>query len=150
MARELPGPDALIVLGIFSTPLCFKNALRPLGFFLFGFCWAGWQAHSVVDNQVPESFLGQDLTLSVTVHNLVKRDSDRLVFDAILEGRPSEIYREISEKKVRLSWYGDTPNMAIGERWRLVVRLKRPRGYRNKTSFDYERYLFAKQITAKG
>ncbi len=40
--------------------------------------------------------------------------------------------------------------MAIGERWRLVVRLKRPRGYRNKTSFDYERYLFAKQITAKG
>ncbi len=150
MARELPGPDALIVLGIFSTPLCFKNALRPLGFFLFGFCWAGWQAHSVVDNRVPESFLGQDLTLSVTVHNLVKRDSDRLVFDAILEERAPEIYREISEKKVRLSWYGDTPNMAIGERWRLVVRLKRPRGYRNKTSFDYERYLFAKQITAKG
>ncbi len=73
MARELPGREALIVLGIFSTPFCFKNALRPLGFFLLGFCWAGWQAHSVVDNRVPESFLGQDLTLSVIVHDLVKR-----------------------------------------------------------------------------
>jgi len=150
MTRELPGREALIVLGIFSTPFCFKNALRPLGFFLLGFCWAGWQGHSVVDNRVPERFLGQDLTLSVIVHDLVKREPNRAVFDVIIEESPSKFARSISEKKIRLSWYGDNPKMAMGERWRLVVRLKRPRGYRNKTHFDYERYLFAKRISAKG
>ena len=40
--------------------------------------------------------------------------------------------------------------MAVGERWQLVVRLKRPSGYANPGGFDRELWFFRQQIHATG
>lgn len=53
--------------------------------------------------------------------------------------------------RVRLSWYGNAaPPLHVGERWRLVVRLKPPHGFANPGGFDYERWLFQHAIKATG
>jgi competence protein ComEC len=51
--------------------------------------------------------------------------------------------------KVRLYWYG-APSLRAGERWRLRLRLRAPRGHLNPGGFDYERWLFAHGIRATG
>lgn len=38
----------------------------------------------------------------------------------------------------------------VGERWRLVVRLKRPHGQMNPHGFDYEAWLFERKLRATG
>jgi competence protein ComEC len=52
-------------------------------------------------------------------------------------------------RKVRLTWYR-APDMAPGERWRVLVRLRTPRGLVNAGAFDYERWLLAHRIDATG
>ena len=51
---------------------------------------------------------------------------------------------------MRLSWYESAPALAVGERWSLTVRLKRPHGFSNPGGFDYERWLFQRGIQATG
>ena len=51
--------------------------------------------------------------------------------------------------QLRLSWYGGPP-LRLGQRWRLQVRLKPPRGFANPGGFDYGRWLFARGIGATG
>jgi competence protein ComEC len=53
-------------------------------------------------------------------------------------------------RRVRLSWYEDTPELKLAQRWRLTVRLKHPRGFINPGGFDYEGWLFRKGIRASG
>jgi competence protein ComEC len=49
-----------------------------------------------------------------------------------------------------LSWYNNPPPIQVGDKWGLTVRLRRPHGLANPGSFDYERWLLAKGITAQG
>ena len=53
-------------------------------------------------------------------------------------------------KKVRLNWYGNFPKLQLGEIWHLRIRLKRPWGFANPGSFDYEKWLFEHGIRATG
>lgn len=52
-------------------------------------------------------------------------------------------------RKLRLSWYEGQP-LAAGQRWRLRVAVKRPRGFANPGGFDYQHYLHAQNIDATG
>ena len=38
----------------------------------------------------------------------------------------------------------------MGEQWQIFVKLKKPHAYSNPGSFDYERHLFSKRISAEG
>lgn len=51
--------------------------------------------------------------------------------------------------RLQLSWY-NAPALQAGQGWRISVRLRRPRGFRNPGSLDYERLLFIRQIAATG
>jgi competence protein ComEC len=55
-----------------------------------------------------------------------------------------------SPGKVRLGWYRDNIEIKSGEHWQLYVRLKRPYGFSNPGSFDYEGWLFQHRIRATG
>ncbi|MEM8499057.1 MAG: DNA internalization-related competence protein ComEC/Rec2 [Pseudomonadota bacterium] len=52
-------------------------------------------------------------------------------------------------RKLRLSWYEGKP-LAAGQRWRLRVVVKRPRGFANPGGFDYQHYLHSQNIDATG
>jgi len=40
--------------------------------------------------------------------------------------------------------------LAAGDQWRLKVKLKRPHGFYNPGSFDYEAWLFSQRLRAAG
>ncbi len=56
--------------------------------------------------------------------------------------------------RVLVSWYEGSSRPALaprpGQRWRLSLRLRPPRGLSNPGGFDYERWLFAQQVGATG
>lgn len=51
--------------------------------------------------------------------------------------------------RVRLNAY-DPPIMAVGERWRLAVRLRPPAGLANPGTFDYRAWLWREGVQATG
>ncbi len=51
--------------------------------------------------------------------------------------------------RVRLNAY-DAPAMAVGERWRLTVRLRPPAGFANPGTFDYRAWLRREGLQATG
>jgi len=52
---------------------------------------------------------------------------------------------------LRLSWYRPLETApAYGQRWRLAIRVRRPRGFRNPGGFDYARYLRARGLAGTG
>ena len=51
--------------------------------------------------------------------------------------------------RLRLNWRGER-ELNAGERWDLVVRLRRPHGNLNPGGFDYEKWLFRHRIGATG
>jgi len=60
---------------------------------------------------------------------------------------------------IALSWWGTAakdgergsqPEIKPGERWQLTVRLRRPRGSANPHGFDYEAWLFERNVRATG
>jgi competence protein ComEC len=59
-------------------------------------------------------------------------------------------------RRVVLSWWGreayrDRPaRLRAGERWQLIVRLRRPRGTANPHGFDYEAWLLERGLRATG
>lgn len=53
-------------------------------------------------------------------------------------------------RRVLLTAYRTALQPAGGERWQLLVRLKRPRGFANPGGFDYEAWLVAQRIGAVG
>ena len=68
-----------------------------------------------------------------------------------------------SPGRIRLNWYGGVPQLRPGagrvallrssqtrDQELLTVRLKRPHGFMNPGSFDYERWLFQRGIVATG
>jgi competence protein ComEC len=62
-------------------------------------------------------------------------------------------------RHIGLSWWGSAardakpalpPELHPGERWQLMVRLRRPHGTANPHGFDYEAWLFERDIRATG
>lgn len=52
--------------------------------------------------------------------------------------------------RLKLSWYNNHPNLKVGDKWQLEVKLKRPHTNFNPGSFDFEKYLFQHKIRATG
>jgi competence protein ComEC len=115
-----------------------------------GFLWALLHAHWLLESRLPRALEGKALVVVGAVVGLPRVDADRTRFDfdvdsALRDGHAVEI-----SGRLRLSWYDGAPALEPGERWRLAVRLKRPRGLVNPGGMDYERWLFLRGVAATG
>ncbi|WP_303905807.1 DNA internalization-related competence protein ComEC/Rec2 [Thiohalomonas denitrificans] len=116
-----------------------------------GFLWAWLHAGAVLSNPLPESLEGENLMVWGTVEELPDSDGRRIRFLLSPDRMEAAGTPVIPPGRLRLSWYGrNHPEIIPGERWRLLIRLKRPRGLFNPGSFDYERWLFQNGIRATG
>ena len=131
----------LPVLGLMLLP--YRS--YPLAFLCFGFSWACLSAQSALDDRLVPALDGRTLWLEGRVVGLPEQADGVQRFQ--LEQASSR--RQPLPARLRLGWY-DGPPVHAGERWRLAVKLKRPRGLVNPHGFDYEAWLLAQRIGATG
>jgi len=131
-------PGCLFLFGI-NNPIL-KVSLAFIAGFLWVFAYLLLFSHSVF----PSSLEGKELLVEGTIASIPKQSSrfSRFDFSTSLNNKPYLF---------RLNWYEKhtTPPQA-GEYWRLLIKLKRPRGVLNEGGFDYERNLYRHGISATG
>lgn len=160
-------PDALFAgyLPILAFFAVFSSRpIRILAWVGMGFVWALFRAGMGIADILPPPLEGQDMTVRGIVASIPKSTGRKTSFlldvleDGEMRGTPrsSDIPRAGSGagwgrgQRIRLNWYANAPRLLPGQEWRLTVRLKRPRGFRNPGGFDYEKWLFQKGIRATG
>src|SRR5690348_5151972 len=121
---------------------------------LAGFAYAGWRAELRLAESLPLAWEGRDVAVTGIVAALPQPSEagTRFLFEAdrwgdgpVPEGFPSTL---------ALAWFAEAdapaPRLCACERWRLVVRLKRPRGLANPHAFDFEAWALERGIRATG
>jgi len=161
-APRLPALDVLP----FAIVLVLANALVPprlagvrivllaLAGLLAGYGWAASRAESRLADALPVSQEMKDLEVEGAIEQLPQLlpGARRFVFDVERVLTPGAHV----PATVSLAWYGEAgedsqpPALAAGDRWRLTVRLRRPRGLANPHGFDLEPWALERGIRATG
>ncbi len=152
----LPGPWAgALLLPAALAAAAAAGGRRPwaaaAGLFAAGFAWALLNAHSTLAGRLPAALDGRDFLVTGRIASIPSAAPRRVRFEFEVE----EGLGRGGGQRLRLAWYrgrgGEAPPvLATGERWRLAVRLRRPRGLRNPGGFDYETWLFRHGHAALG
>ncbi len=164
---ELPGSGwawaiAACVAATAARPegaaLCFaRETLIKVGCFALGFAWAAWCAQHRLADALPPEWEGRDIAVTGVVAGLPQAYDRGVRFEFDVERVLTAEAR--APRRIVLSWWGSParddrpatfPVLEPGERWQLTVRLKRPRGTANPHGFDYEAWLFERNLRATG
>lgn len=132
---------ALLPIGLMLLPW----RTYPAALFLFGLAWACFSAQRALDDRLVAELDGRTLWLEGRIVGLPEKGDGVVRFQL----EQASARRHDLPQRLRLSWYGG-PELQAGERWRLAVKLKRPRGLVNPQGFDYEAWLMAQRIGATG
>lgn len=123
---------------------------RGLACVLLGVAWAAWHGGMAMDARLPRSLEGRDFMVVGMIADLPQTRSDASRFrlrieQATLDGKPVAWHGVAT-----VSWYDDAPPLRPCSRWHLLLRLKRPRGYRNPGGSDSERTALERGTVAVG
>ena len=115
---------------------------------LLGFTYANHQNSISLAKQLPDSYDRQDVWLNGHIIDVSHDSPRRQRF--LFQLNESDFGGLAANAQLLLSWYDHSDRIAVGERWRLKVRLKSPRGFVNPAGFDYQVWLLRKGIVASG
>ncbi len=115
-----------------------------------GFLWALAHGYMSLYPALDKSLEGKDLDVIGKIISIPSVQGRSTRFEFLIHSSSQNGTSFKLPKKVRLNWYGAVPQIRLGEIWQLRVRLKRPWGFANPGSFDYEKWLFEKKIRATG
>lgn len=111
-----------------------------------GFGWAAWRADSRMADWLDPALAGRDIELHGMVAGLPDVASQGTRFLFAITGtdgaRPPP--------RLLLTWRDAPEALRPGQRYRLAVRLRRPRGLANPHGFDYAYWLLGAGIGATG
>lgn len=149
--------------------------LRVIAGCALGFFWASVFGHLRLTDALPTAFEGRDIEVIGVVSDLPQAMSRGVRFRFEVESarwpdKPANSPDTANTQSIQipehisLAWYRGAPKredteeeldttdlpVHVGERWRFVVRLKRPHGNVNPQGFDYEAWLFERNIRATG
>lgn len=121
-----------------------RRARRP-GLVLLGLAWGCLQGQWALDDRLSPDLDGRTVWLEGRVGGLPDNQGQSVRFELTdIEGT-----RHALPRTVRLSWFNG-PAVSRGERWRMAVTLKRPRGVVNPAGMDTEAWMLARGIGATG
>ena len=138
----------LIVLALAWAWRCPRS--RWLCALPLGVAWALWCGTQAVQARLPRALEGRDVLVVGSLDGLplARTDASRFtlrVESAQLDGRPLALHGLLT-----VSWYEGAPPLAPCTRWRLLLRLKRPRALLDPGSTDSERSALERGIVATG
>lgn len=120
--------------------------LRILSGFCLGLAWACLYASWQLSWTLPSAMQAKDVMIEGEVISIPAKSAYLQQFIFKMDSFPG-LKKPV---KIRLSWYDRSPILHLGDRWRFLVRLKRPHGFKNLGGFDYEGQLFQQGIRATG
>ncbi len=135
--------------------LSVADALVAAAALALGFAWAGLRAEWRLAEALPADWEGRDIELVGVVGELPQpfANGERFVFVVEQVATPGAVV----PGRLMLSRYAGRTGAAAaaapllpGQRWRFVVRLKRPHGNANPHAFDYEAWLLERGLRATG
>jgi competence protein ComEC len=143
-----------------SSSVCKRIVVVALGAAaaaMLGLGYATWRAQERLADALPEAWEGADIALVGVIDDLPQTSprSSRFAFAVETTETPNAVV----PSHLSLAWYAqarkdgtsdDVPEIAAGERWRLVVRLKRPHGSVNPHGFDVEAWMLESGLRATG
>lgn len=142
---------AVLVLGMAAWTR--SGALRLTGVLLAGLGLAIVHGQAAIAVRLPTDLAGQALVLEGRVLGLPVTEIDATRFEFRVGGGQGAAAALVG-RKLRLGWYVHAPETAPllepGSRWRLTVKLRRPRGLVNPGGFDFERRALEQRIAATG
>ena len=145
--RWLPALPSLWMLAVLAaaglTLLVWRG--HWLGFTLLGFAWACTSAQWALDDRLAPALDGQTLWVEGRVVGLPSQHNGTVRFQ--LEDLHAR--RDDLPARLRVSWHRG-PEVMSGERWRLAIKLKRPRGLVNPGGNDLEAWMLARRIGGSG
>ena len=124
---------------------------RWVGALLVGLGLSGAHATQVLSQQLPSTLEKRVVTLVGTVEDLPEHEPSqtRFLFKVDTDLSQPEPLRG---RRLRVSWRDADAtrrgSVQAGQRWRMKLRLKAPRGLRNPGGTDAEKYAFAQRIAA--
>lgn len=119
---------------------------------LAGHGWAAWRAEARLADVLPMEAEARDVRVVGIIDGLPQSLSDgawRFVFKVESADAPVP-------SRIQLGWYGfgarsaTPPELRPGERWQLVVRLRRPHALANPGVSDHSAWLLERGIRATG
>ena len=151
----------------------------PLLFVGGGFCWSLLFAHGLLAQDLAPELEGQNLIAEGVISALPTTSPERTRFEFTINtlwkidnnpgvklqgpanksassdkdtGRTQAAVIQLAHipGKVLLNWYDPPTILNVGQTWRLLIRVKRPHGFRNPGGFDYEAWLARHGIRATG
>ena len=123
------------------------------------FALAGLRALWQAERMLAPPREGRDLSVVGVVSALPQRSEDSLRFRLAIESAHWQGQSVNLPPEVLLGWYAgrwgvqdhaSAPDLQAGERWRMVVRLKRPHGQVNPHGFDFELWAWEQGLGATG
>lgn len=137
----LPSMASLLLLLPVILLIWYWN--RPIAMLLMvlllGVSWMIWIAQQRQDARWPESRHGENVWVQGVVSDIPERNGSQWRFYFESDDFPG---------RIRVSWYRSSEELRVGQCWRLLLRMRTPRGSVNPGAFDYEGWLFRKGIMA--
>lgn len=136
----LPAPMAMLLLVVVAgIAVCHRlGDCVPL-WFVLGFAWTVVRADGWLEARLPASLHGRDFVVTGTIDDLPRVGADGTRFELRIEQVELDGEAVALDGPARVAWYDDAPVLEACSRWRLVLRLRPPRGLVNPGSGDSER-----------
>jgi len=137
---------ALLITGAFG--FYFKKHI-PFSFlpfaFTLGFFWTLWTAYSISSFTLKKEWEGKPLIAIGTISSLPRLATFGTQFEFHLE----KLNTKNVNTKIRLTW-PHTPHLTPGDKWKLLVKLKRVHSVQSNGAYDYEAWAYQQGIRATG
>lgn len=143
----MPGSLAGVGILVLGLAMAYMSCRRTPAWWLVGLGLAVLEAGAALSHRLPASDSRRDWLIEGEVETVLSDGNDRTAF--LFRADPIRRGRDVPDR-IRLVWYQPHEVLSAGERWRLTVRLRDPRGTANHHGFDYERWLLARRIGATG
>ena len=115
--------------------------------FVVGFCWVLLYTQWISAWKLPSELESKNLLVTGYIASLPTIKPHHISF----EFKTDTVAKVKQSTKLRLSWYGKYPEqLAPGDKWQFLVRLKRPHATLNPGGFDLEKHLLVRHIRATG
>lgn len=133
------------VVAVASLMLVWHRWSRPLGGWLLGFAVAGMSGAAWLEHAIPETLAGVEVEVIGTIVGIPDHSPrrSRFLLDVVDIVAGPEAFRA---KRLRVTRFPADSALGSGDRIRVVLRLRPPRGLHNPGSFDYAAWLYREGI----